>query len=336
MKNRSWIVVAAALTAGLVAGACGGSPDAGSGSDGPIELQFGHVGAPGSLFAESAEEFARRVDAELDGRVSVVVFGSSQLGGDEVLLQKLKLGTIDFALPSTIMSSAVDAFGLFELPYLVQDRDHMRRIEEAIVWPTLVPKAAERGYGILAVWENGFRHVTNNVRPIVVPADLAGVKLRTPRGLWRVKLFQSYGANPTPMPLSEVFVALQTGVMDGQENPLAQIHASRFQEVQKYLSLTGHVYTPAYVTVGRSFDRLPEDLQAALTRIARETQSYVYETAARMDAEFLDAIGAEGVEVNTPDLDAFRGASAEIYAEFAEAVEGGQATVDLTLSLAGG
>ena len=133
-----------------------------------------------------------------------------------------------------------------------------------------------------------------------------------------------------------MFVALQTGVMDGQENPLAQIHASKFQEVQKYLSLTGHVYTPAYVTVGRSFDRLPEDLQAELARIAKETQNYVYETAARMDAEFLDAIRAEGVEVNTPDLPAFREASREIYAEFGETVEGGQATVDLTLSLAGG
>lgn len=327
---RRWI----ALAVGLLTAGCGGSAD--SGDDGPIELQFGHVGAPGSLFAESAEEFARRVNTELEGRVNVTVFGSSQLGGDEVLLQKLKLGTMDFSLPSTIMSSTVDAFGLFELPYLVQSRDHMGQIEEAVVWPTLVPQAADRGYEILAVWENGFRHVTNNVRPIVAPADLDGVKLRTPRGLWRVKLFQSYGANPTPMPLSEVFVALQTGVMDGQENPLAQIHASKFQEVQEYLSLTGHVYTPAYVTVGRSFDRLSEDLQAELTRIARETQSYVYETAARMDAEFLEAIRAEGVEVNTPDLEAFREASQEIYAEFGETVEGGQATVDLTLSLVGG
>ena len=142
------------------------------------------------------------------------------------------------------MSSTVDAFGLFEMPYLVQDRAHMRRIEEEIVWPVLVPKAEERAYTILAVWENGFRHVTNNTRPVVTPSDLSGIKLRTPRGIWRVKLFQAFGANPAPMPLSEVFVALQTGVMDGQENPLAQIYASKFQEVQQYLSLTGHVYTP--------------------------------------------------------------------------------------------
>jgi tripartite ATP-independent transporter DctP family solute receptor len=314
----------------LVLSACGGG-----GAEGPVELKLGHVGPPGSLFAASAEEFARRANEALAGRVTVSVFGSSQLGGDEVLLQKLKLGTVDLALPSTILSSTVPEFGLFEMPYLVQDRAHMKRIEEAIVWPKLVPAAEESGYTILAVWENGFRHVTNNVRPIVRPADLAGVKLRTPRGIWRVRLFQSYGANPTPMPLSEVFVALQTGVMDGQENPLAQIHSSKFQEVQDYLSLTGHVYTPAYLTVGRSWDRLPEDVRAELGRIARETQDFVYETAARMDAEFLESIRAEGVAVNEPDREAFLGAGQAIYEQFGESVEGGREMTREALALAG-
>jgi TRAP-type transport system periplasmic protein len=321
------------IAAGALVAACGG--EGGGAAAGPIELKFGHVGAPGSLFAESAEEFARRVNEALEGRVEVVVFGSSQLGGDEVLLQKLKLGTVDFALPSTILSSTVPEFGLFEMPYLVEDREHMRRIEEAIVWPDLVPLAEARGYTIIAVWENGFRHVTNNVRPIVTPDDLDGVKLRTPRGIWRVRLFQSYGANPTPMALSEVFVALQTGVMDGQENPLAQIYSSKFQEVQEYLSLTGHVYTPAYLTVGRSWERMPEDIRTEIRRIARETQAFVYETAARMDEEFLEAIRAEGVEVNEPDREAFVRASRAIYEEFGGSVQGGREMAEEALALAG-
>jgi len=323
--------VFALLTVFLIAG-CGGE----SGEGGVIELSFGHVGAPGSLFAVSAEEFARRVNTELAGRMQVNVFGSSQLGGDEVMLQKLKLGTLDFALHSTIMSSTVDVFGLFEMPYLVQDRPHMRRIEEAIVWPVLVPQAEERAYTILAVWENGFRHVTNNTRPVVTPLDLSGIKLRTPRGIWRVKLFQAFGANPTPMPLSEVFVALQTGVMDGQENPLAQIYASKFQEVQTYLSLTGHVYTPAYVTVGASWNRLPEDVQVTLRRIASETQSFVHETAAQMDSDFLDELRSAGVEVNIADREAFIRASREIFEGFGDTVEGGDALVAEALALAEG
>ena len=336
MRNRRGALrsgrgIGLAVLTVLLVTSCGGE----SGEGRVIELSFGHVGSPGSLFAASAEEFARRANAELEGRVQVNVFGSSQLGGDEVMLQKLKLGTLDFALPSTIMSSTVDAFGLFEMPYLVQDRAHMRRIEEEIVWPVLVPQAEERGYTILAVWENGFRHVTNNTRPVVTPSDLSGIKLRTPRGIWRVKLFQAFGANPSPMPLSEVFVALQTGVMDGQENPLAQIHASKFQEVQTYLSLTGHVYTPAYVTVGASWGRLPEDVRATLRRVAAESQSFVYEMAARMDADFLKELREAGVEVNEADREAFLRASTEIFEEFGNTVEGGEALLAQALALEG-
>jgi len=292
------------------------------GDEGVIELKFGHVGAPGSLFALSAEEFSRRVEEKYPGRVQVNVFGSSQLGGDELMLQKLKLGTLDFALPSTIMSSRVELFGIFEMPYLVKSRDHMKEIEEHVIWPVLAPAAAEGGYEIIAVRENGFRHVTNNIRPVVTPSDLQGIKLRTPRGIWRVKLFQAFGSNPSPMPLSEVFVALQTGVMDGQENPLAQIYSSKLHEVQSYMSLTGHVYTPAYVTVGASWDRLPEDLRTGIEEIALETQAFVYETANRMDSEFLVALSEAGVEVNTPDQEAFQNASREIYEDFSSTVEG--------------
>ena len=196
-----------------------------------MELKLGHVGGPGSLFELSANEFARRANEKLGDKAKVVVFGSSQLGGDTELMQKLRLGTVEFAIPSTVMSSAVDAFGMFEMPYLVKSRDHMKKIEAEVVWPALAPLAEAKGYKLLAVWENGFRHITTNTKPIVTPADLAGMKLRVPQGKWRVKMFQAYGANPSPMALSEVFVALQTGVMDGQENPLTQIYSSKFQEV---------------------------------------------------------------------------------------------------------
>src|SRR5438128_247369 len=131
-----------------------------------VELKLGHVGSPGSLFNVSSNEFARRVKEKTSGKVVIQVYGSSQLGDDTELMQKVKLGTIDFALPSTVMSSVVPAFGLFEMPYLVKDREHMKRIDKEIVWPTLVPIAEKAGYRILAVWENGFRQITNNARPI--------------------------------------------------------------------------------------------------------------------------------------------------------------------------
>ncbi|MCI3952491.1 MAG: C4-dicarboxylate transporter [Burkholderiales bacterium] len=299
------------------------------------EIKFGHVGEPGSLFAKSAEEYAKRANGKLGNKAKVVVYGSSQLGGDKELLQKVKLGTVDMALPSTVMSSESDLFGIFEMPYLVKDRNHMKAIEKAVVWPTLAPEVEKKGLKIVAVWENGYRHITNNKKPIKVPADLQGIKLRTPEGKWRVKMFQTYGANPSPMKFSEVFTALQTGVMDGQENPFSQIYSAKFQEVQKYLSLTGHVYTPAYVTVGtKKWAALPADVRKVLEDTAKEMQSFVYTTAEKDENDLLAKIKAAGVQVNEADKAAFVKASKAVYEEFGQSVKGSKALIDKALSLA--
>ncbi len=299
-----------------------------------VEIKFGHVGEPGSLFAQSAEEFAKRANAKLAGKATVVVFGSSQLGGDKELLQKVKLGTVDLALPSTVMSSEADLFGVFEMPYLVKDRKHMGRIEKEVFWPMIHPAAEKKGLKVIAVWENGYRHITNNKRPINTPEDLKGIKLRTPEGKWRVKMFQAYGANPSPMKFSQVFTALQTGVMDGQENPFTQIYSAKFQEVQKYISLTGHVYTPAYVTAGaKKWATLPADVRKILEDTAKETQAFVYKTAEKAEDELLAKIKAAGVQSNTPDKDSFVTASKPVYEEFATEVSGSKAIIDRAIAL---
>ncbi|HET7847514.1 MAG TPA: TRAP transporter substrate-binding protein [Pseudolabrys sp.] len=297
------------------------------------EIKFGHVGEPGSLFDQSAQEFAKRANAKLGNKAKVVVYGSSQLGGDGEMLKKLKLGTIDLALPSTVMSSQVPAFGLFEMPYLVKSREHMAKIRDQIVVPTLEPIALKAGYRIIGVWENGFRQITNNKRPINTPDDLKGIKLRTPKGTWRVKMFKAYGANPSPLAFSEVFVALQTGVMDGEENPLAQIYPARFYEVQKYLSMTGHVYTPAYVTAGASWSRFPADVQKILSDTAKEMQPVVYKIAAGLDDSLLQKLKDAGMKVNVANKEAFIKASKPIYDEFAKEVPGGKELIDKSLAL---
>lgn len=252
----------------------------------------------------------------------MTVFGSSQLGKDKQLLQKLKLGQVSFSLPSSVMSSVSEKFGIFEMPYIIKDREHMAKVRDALLEKTLQPAVQEKGYRILAVWENGFRHITNNTRPINKPEDLKGVKLRTPKGEWRVKMFKSYGANPTPMSFSEVFTALKTGVIDGQENPFAQIHSAKFQEVQKYLSLTGHVYTPGYLlTSEKHFSKLPEDVQKTLTEVAQGMQGWVYETAAAFEKKLFADLKAK-MAVNQADKDAFIAASKGIYDDFAKNVDG--------------
>src|SRR5258706_16262167 len=123
------------------------------------------------------------------------------------------------------LASVAEQFGVFWMPCLVNVRAHMEKIDKEVLWPKIAPEAEKKGLKILAVWENGYRHVTNSKRPINTPPDLQGIKLRVPEGKWRVKMFQAYGANPSPMKFSEVFTALQTGVMDGQENPFTQIYS---------------------------------------------------------------------------------------------------------------
>jgi TRAP-type transport system periplasmic protein len=238
------------------------------------------------------------------------------------------------AVPSTVMSSEVDLFGMFELPYLVKDRAHMGRIEKEVFWPSIAPAAEKKGLKILAVWENGYRHITNNRKPIVKPEDLQGVKLRVPEGKWRVAMFKTYGANPSPMKFSEVFTALQTGVMDGQENPLTQIFSAKLHETQKYLSMSGHVYTPSYLVVGsRKYERLPQEVRKTLEDVARETQAFVYETAEKQETELLDKLKQSGIQVNEVDKTAFIDASKPIYEEFGNEVAGAKALIDRAIAL---
>ncbi|MDX1731834.1 MAG: TRAP transporter substrate-binding protein, partial [Aurantimonas coralicida] len=210
------------------------------------EIIFGLSAANGSLQERTASEFARRANEKLGDTAVVKVFDSSQLGKDKDMLQKIKLGTMHITLPSSTMPEIAAEYALFDLPFMVKDRDHLARIDETLFRDVLVPAAEEQGYRPLAIWENGFRQITNNERPINTPADLEGLKIRTPNSSWRVEMFKAYGANPTPMSFSEVFVALQTGVIDGQENPLTNISAGKLNEVQEYLSMSGHVYSPAY------------------------------------------------------------------------------------------
>jgi tripartite ATP-independent transporter DctP family solute receptor len=299
-----------------------------------ITIRLGHVGFPGSLFAIATDEYAKRVNAALKGKVEIKVFHSSQLGSDEQMIRGIKVGAPEMFLPSTLMSTVEQKFGVFEMPYLIVSRAHMKKVADSKqVQSTLFEGLPAKGMRILGVWENGFRHITNNVRPILKPEDLRGIKLRVPAGVWRVKMFKNYGANPSPMPLAEVYSALQSGVMDGQENPFSQIASAKFQEVQKYLSLSGHVYTPAYLAIGEdSWKKLPADVQTILTKIGWEMGDFARSEGERLDKELMDKI-APPMKANEVDKDAFIKASKAVYDEFGKEVPGGAELIKLVQSL---
>jgi TRAP-type transport system periplasmic protein len=307
---------------------------AGSARAQPKVIRLGHVGYPGSLFAITSDEYARRANEALKGRYEVRVFHSSQLGSDEDMLKGIKVGVLEMFAPSTIMSTVDPRYGVFEMPYLFKDRAHVKRVfEDARIKALLLDPLPQKGLRVLGVWENGFRVITNNLRPVSRPEDLKGIKLRVPGGVWRVKMFRAYGANPAPLAYGEVFAALQAGVMDGQENPFAQIYGGKFHEVQKYLSLSDHVYTPAYLIVSEKYwSALPADVKQVLEKIAVEVGDYARSEGARLDKEILEKIGPK-LKVNEVDKDAFVKASAPVYAEFSKEVPGGKELVDRILEL---
>lgn len=300
----------------------------------PISIRLGHVGFPGSLFAIVADEYAKRVNTSLKGKVDVKVFHSSQLGSDEQMMRGIKVSAPEMFLPSTIMSTAEQKFGVFEMPYIIVSRAHMKKVSESKQAQTnLFEGLPAKGVRILGVWENGFRHITNNTRPIVRPDDLKGIKLRVPGGVWRVKMFKAYGANPSPMPFAEVYSALQSGVMDGQENPFPQIASAKFQEVQKFLSLSGHVYTPAYLVASEDFwKKLPKDIQAPLAKTAWEIGDFARSEGERLDKELMGKL-TPPMKANEVDKDAFIKASTAIYEDFGKEVPGGAELVKLIQSL---
>lgn len=300
-----------------------------------IELKVGNTTPASGNQSISANEFARRVNAQMAGKVHVTVFDNSQLGNEREMLQKLKIGTLDLSQPSTIMSTVSPEFGLFDMPYLIKDRAHFQRFLTEVFWKDIAPKAEAKGYKIVAVYENGFRHITNNKRAINTPDDLKGIKIRIPRGVWRQKMFEAYGASPAPLEFNELFVALQSGVMDGQENPLPNIWGGKLNEVQKYLTLTNHVYTPSFLTAGLDrWNKLSPEMQAQIEKIARETQAWALDSAEKEDVAVLEKLKSAGIAVNTSNRESFVAASKPVYELFGKEVPGGQALIDKTLALA--
>ena len=285
---------------------------------GPRVIRLGHIGYPDSPYDQGARRFKELLEARFPGRVEVRVFGSAQLGEDQEMLEGLRLGTLEMHLPSSVLHSVEPMFGLFDLPFLIEDRAQIERIAEGPLGDKLGKALEDHGLVLLGLWENGFRMITNNVRPVRRPEDLRGIRLRTPKDPERMKMFAAFGASPTSMSFGEVFSALKQGVIDGQENPFSQIVPGRFYEAQRYLSLSKHVYSPAYPVMSREyFEALDEELRLAILKTAAEVGRFHRELGAREDQRFLELL-EERMEVTEIDRAAFAAAAEPLYREFEE------------------
>lgn len=281
-------------------------------------LQLAHNAAPGNPKAEASNLFAELVAKKTEGRVEIVVGESAQFGDDVEALTNMRLGTVAFSANSQgATSGVVPEFGVVGLPFLFEDLPQAWTVLDGPVGESLAEAAEAKGLVLLALWDNGIRHVSNNTRPIEKPEDLQGIKLRTPPDPITVEIFEALGASPTPLPFSELYIALQQGVVDGQENPLMNIYSSKLFEVQKYISLTAHKYetTPLFASKA-VFDTFSPEDQAAIRAAAAEAGQLNREMSQKADTELRAQMEAAGVAFNEVDPAAFIEKTKTVYEEW--------------------
>ncbi|BDG36235.1 TRAP transporter substrate-binding protein [Geobacillus sp. 44B] len=245
-------------------------------------------------------KFKEIVEKKSGGKLKVQTYFSATLGDDLKMTEALQSGTQEITIPSTSpLVGIVKEFGIFDFPFLFNTAEEADAILDGPIGKKLLEKLPEHRLIGLAYWENGFRNVTNSKHPINTIDDFKGLKLRTMQNQVHIDAFKKLGANPTPMAFSEVFTALESKTVDGQENPLATIKSNKYYEVQDYLSLTKHVYTPFVFLVSKKFwDSLSPEEQKILQDAAVEAGKYQRELSRQEDKKALEELKKTGIKIN--------------------------------------
>jgi len=288
-----------------------------------MQLRANAVGNEEGIAYLGMKRFSEIVEEKAGDKVGFKLFHSSALGDQVGSIESMQAGTLDIATVETPITTVDPTLGATALPYIFTGRDHVAAALNGDAGKWIEKRLAEKGLRVLGFMEGGFRQITNNVRPIVTPADLKGVKMRTPGSKLRIKIFNTYGANASPLPFKELYTALQSGVFDGQENPVIWAKVTKFYEVQKYLSLTNHLYTVTYLLMSEDkFQQLDPETQAIFKDAGREAAAHTVEIGKKADSEIVDFLKEQGMEVNEADTDAFVKASRPIWDEWAEETGG--------------
>ncbi|MDZ5461017.1 TRAP transporter substrate-binding protein [Azohydromonas lata] len=289
-----------------------------------VKLTLGHGAAPGNPRHEAAVKFAEIVKAKTHGRIEIQVAHSAQLGDDAAMVTALRSGTLDLSANSQgALSTVIPEYAALGLPFLFSDMQKAWALLDGPVGEELAKRTAAKGMVVLGYWDNGIRHITNNKRPIKVPADVKGLKLRTPPDAMTVDIVQALGGDAQQIKFAELYVALQQGVVDGQENPLANIASAKLYEVQKYLSLTGHKYESNPFLMGkRSWDKLSPADQQVFKEAAAEATRLQRKLSKDANEKLVAELKGKGVQVDTVDRKAFVDATRPVYDKWAASPSG--------------
>ena len=265
------------------------------------------------------DTFAREVEKRTAGRYKIQTFYSGSLGGERESIEAVQLGTQELTLTSTgPVPNFVPEARILDIPFLFRDKAHARLVLDGRIGQDMLKAFDSKGFKALAWAENGVRHMTNSKRAVNAPEDLKGLKMRTMENPVHVAAYKGFGIVTTPMAFPEVFTALQQGTVDGQENPLSVIMAAKFDQVQKHLSLTGHVYSPAIWLMNKAvFDKLSAADKQAFIDAAKEGTKANRARVAEDDSKGVSELRAKGMTVvDNVDKAKFVAALAPVYADF--------------------
>ena len=279
-----------------------------------IKLTLGHGAAPGNPRHEASVKFADVVKAKSSGRIEVQVAPSAQLGDDAAMVTALRTGAIDMTANSQgAVANAVPEYAAFGMPFMFSNPAQAFKVLDGALGKELADKSAEKGMIVLGYWDNGIRQMTNSKRPINKVEDMKGLKMRTPPDATLVDIMQALGAEAQQIKFAELYVALQQGVVDGQENPLVNIHSSKLYEVQKYLAMTNHQFqmTP-FLMSKRTWDKLSEADRKIVQEAAAEATALQRKLSQEADDKLLADLKSKGVQVTVVDKAAFAKATAKV------------------------
>ena len=314
MDRRAFLRTGAGI-AGLTLGA----PYVARGAT-PMTLRWAHFAQEDHPANVAAKQFASRVETRTDGAIKINIFPNNVLGGPPEQAQQIKLGTIDMGLPTQGQLDKYDiAFAAVMLPFVFDGPAHVFRVLDGPGMAWLAPLAEKQGFVLLRNWDYGFRNVTNSVRPINAPEDVAGLKLRTPPELQIQASMEALGAIVQAIAFPELYLALSQKVVDGEENPIAVIYFNKFYEVQKHLAITRHIYNNMIHTVGiNTWKKLTVEQQTIFREESATAGDLMRKLIADDEAEQIKKLEAAGLAVTRPDLAPFRAKMDPAYKRIAD------------------
>lgn len=283
-------------------------------------IKVGTVVAPDHPENVGARKIKELVEKRAGDKLEVQVFTDGQVGDQRTMVENMRLGAMEITWVTVgFFGSYEPILNVIESGYLFRDSQHSYKVFDGPMGDEIRGLVEKHGVKLLGYYEAGLRHLTNNVRPVKTPADLKGLKIRTPQAKYHLNTLKYMGANPVAMSFGELYTAMQQKVVDGQENPLSNIYKAKFYEVNKYLSLTGHLHlTHMVMYSAKLWERLPADLQKVVRESVLESQAAQRQAVREDDAKLLAEVKTKGMQVNEADRAAFRAAVLPLRAEAAK------------------